>query len=129
MHLDIMKQLSKCLHSNALTHPSITADFKGSQYCLGHEKRLTIYQYIVGVAYNLCSLYNNFHLYHISIALWMCIHLSNSFKTFKPTNFFAVYFMISHSIPTLSTSHFIKFHFVNSHLVNVDKVIIDKMGS
>ena len=39
--LGVMKQLSICLHSKPLSHPSIAAGFRGFQNCLKIEKRLT----------------------------------------------------------------------------------------
>ena len=39
--VDVMKQLSICLHFKTLRHPSTTAGFRGSQHCLKHKKRLT----------------------------------------------------------------------------------------
>ena len=59
----------------------------------------------------------------------MCIHLSDSYRHLNPSIFLqCTSYHLSHSIPTLSTSHFVNSHFVNSHLVNVDKVGIDKVG-
>ena len=37
--LGVKKQLSICLHSKTLSHPSIAVGVRGSQHCLKHEQR------------------------------------------------------------------------------------------
>ena len=119
---NVMKQLSICLHSKALSCPSITAGFRSFQFCLKHEKRLTIDRYMVGITYNLCSLYNNFHLYSI---LYGCVFNSYTHLN-QPILFCSVLYYLSHC--QLLPCHLPTSHFVNIDQMGIDKVGIDKVG-
>ena len=71
--LGVIKQLSICLHSKMLSHPSITTGFRDSQHCFKHDKKLTLHHF-PALFICLCSVakQNNHHVQSLSAKVKEC---------------------------------------------------------